>query len=134
MQTFKIQSVVPELMVSDVNRSIAFYRDVLGFTVEASAPEGNSPTWAELVSGQYRLMIQARSEMLLEMPFLASRGLQSTTLLVLRCSRAEAKQFAERNRTAVATCVPLRDTDYGTTEAGMLDPDGHVILLAGRDA
>lgn len=128
-----IHSFVPELMVSDVDRSIAFYRDVLGFTVEAVAPESGKPMWAELAVANFRIMLQARSEMLLEMPFLSGRGNQSTTLFVLRCSSSTVRQFAEQNRKAVEACVPLRNTDYGTTEAGILDPDGHVVLLAGRD-
>ena len=36
----EVRDVTPNLIVSDIDRSIAFYRDVLGFSVFATVPEG----------------------------------------------------------------------------------------------
>ena len=35
----KLTDVTPNLIVSDIDRSIAFYRDVLGFTVTTTVPD-----------------------------------------------------------------------------------------------
>ena len=59
----KTQSLVPMLSVSDVERSIAFYRH-LGFEVGNSfACEGEiKPSWAWLRSGAAGLMLSATSK------------------------------------------------------------------------
>ena len=43
----RLNHLEPRLHIADFNRSVAFYRDVLGFTVEATFPE-NEPTFAIL--------------------------------------------------------------------------------------
>ncbi len=45
------------LTSSDVKASIAFYRDICGFEVEASWPEGDSPMWANLVLNGQSIMV-----------------------------------------------------------------------------
>ncbi|MDA0301364.1 MAG: VOC family protein [Chloroflexi bacterium] len=47
--------LVPELVVSDIDRSLAFYRDVLGFAVSYSRPEEG---FAYLDCGGAELMIE----------------------------------------------------------------------------
>jgi len=54
--------MVPLLMVYDMHRAVAFYRDVLGFEVEAQwAPDGHL-YWAQLKHGAARLMLNAEHE------------------------------------------------------------------------
>lgn len=59
----RFASVTPNLLVRDVARSLAFYRDVLGFTIKESEfygmrefavtdPDGHILTFAERVSGE----------------------------------------------------------------------------------
>jgi uncharacterized glyoxalase superfamily protein PhnB len=45
--------------VRDVARSMAFYRDVLGFELEAKWPDGDTPVWANLMLGSQSVMIGA---------------------------------------------------------------------------
>lgn len=57
-----VGSMVPLLMVYDMQRAVAFYRDVLGFAVEAQwAPDGHL-YWAQLKNGDTRLMLNAEYE------------------------------------------------------------------------
>ncbi|MFM1850909.1 MAG: hypothetical protein RIS54_593 [Verrucomicrobiota bacterium] len=49
-------------MVYDMRRSVAFYRDVLGFEVEASWEPDGHYYWAQLRSGDTRLMLNAEFE------------------------------------------------------------------------
>ena len=53
----KLLQQVPYLRVDDVDRSIAFDRDALGFEVEDSFDEGGSTYWALLTQGDVRLML-----------------------------------------------------------------------------
>jgi len=44
--TTKLKKLTPNLMVEDVNRTTAFYRDVLGFELLATQPESGQFDWA----------------------------------------------------------------------------------------
>ena len=37
-----LKKLTPNLIVADVSRSIAFYRDVLGFSLEQTVPDASS--------------------------------------------------------------------------------------------
>lgn len=53
-----VQDLVPLLMVEDIERSLAFYRDQLGFEIaDKWEPEGKI-AWCRLVRGGARLMLQ----------------------------------------------------------------------------
>jgi glyoxylase I family protein len=57
-----VAGVTPLLEVFDMRRSVAFYRDVLGFdVVQEWAPDGNL-YWAMLKLGAAVLMLNARYE------------------------------------------------------------------------
>ena len=46
-----LKKLTPNLIVSDVGRSIAFYRDVLGFTLEQTVPDVDPFVFAIVTSG-----------------------------------------------------------------------------------
>ena len=57
------QGLCPLLQVFDMPRSLAFYRDVLGFEIVAQAPpEGDACEWAWLRHGSAELMLNTRYE------------------------------------------------------------------------
>ena len=125
------KELVPELIVDDVSRSIQFYKDMLGFEVSQQAPEKGAPTWAEIVNGPARFMLQNWKETLNEMPRLSERPRGGITIFVLRLdTQDKVREIAKSlsNRTNVV--LPLRETDYGTVEFGITDPDGYVILFS----
>jgi catechol 2,3-dioxygenase-like lactoylglutathione lyase family enzyme len=53
----RLQRVRPLLEVRDVEASIAFYTDVLGFTVGSSIADGGRRLWANLVKDDVMLMV-----------------------------------------------------------------------------
>lgn len=130
----EIQALVIELMVHDVERSIRFYTEAFGFEVTARFPESGVPTWAELVNGSTHIMVQGRPEMLQEMPGLAARTVGGTALLVFRVSSVQAvRKLYPMLEAKAKVIMPLRETDYGTVEFAVSDPDEYVLLVAGRN-
>ncbi len=129
----QVHAVVPELGVRDVTTSIAFYRDVLGFRLMSTAPEGDAPTWAELAAGTSTLMIQRMQELVAELPTLGNRADGGNVVIVLRIKdRATVRRLYEQMATDPRIRMPVRETDYETTEFALEDPDGHLVLLAGQ--
>ena len=55
-------SIVPLLAVYDMRRTVAFYRDVLGFEVEAEWEQDGHLYWAAMKCGDTRLMFNAEYE------------------------------------------------------------------------
>ena len=56
---YQFSSLTPNLIVADVERSIAFYRDVLGFTVEQTVPDVSPFVFAIVRSGPVEVYLNA---------------------------------------------------------------------------
>ena len=54
----EVTAIVPELIVENVQRSIAFYTELLGFSLVLCAPEVGEPVWAEIKKDSCHLMFQ----------------------------------------------------------------------------
>lgn len=56
-ESFRARGVSPSLTVNDLQRSIAWYRDVLGFTVEDRWEDGGKLMGVELVAGSAYIVL-----------------------------------------------------------------------------
>jgi uncharacterized glyoxalase superfamily protein PhnB len=56
-ESLRFRSVAPSLVASDINRSLAWYRDVLGFTLEDEWREGTELRGVTLKAGATTFMI-----------------------------------------------------------------------------
>jgi len=54
-----LNKLTPNLIVSDVSRSIAFYRDVLGFTLAQTVPDAGPFVFAIVRSGNVEIFLNA---------------------------------------------------------------------------
>ena len=52
-----LNRLTPNLIVSDVSRSIAFYRDVLGFTLAQTVPDAEPFVFAIVRSGNVQVVM-----------------------------------------------------------------------------
>ncbi len=128
-----IKSVVPELIVENMERSIHFYKDLLDFKITAQVPEIGNPVWTELENGSIKLMLQTKKETLLEIPSISNRIIGGTTILVFRLnSRDAVRNLASKLTNQVQIISSLRETDYGTVELIIADPDGYMLLFSGE--
>ena len=60
--------LTPNLMVEDVNSTIEFYKDVLGFELLLSIPEEGTFDFALMKSGNVEIMFQARESLAKDFP------------------------------------------------------------------
>jgi len=133
----KFSDVTPNLVVSSVERSLAFYRDVLGFSVTATVPD-TAPfafAWMQRESVSVFLNSQASVE---EHAALAARPIGGTATLFINIEAADLKEgidglFASTSPRA-KVFMELKDQFYGMREFGIEDPDGYVIFFAQRIA
>ena len=74
---YAMNKLTPNLVVSNVERSVAFYRDVLGFSVEVTVPEAAPYVFASLQSGAVEIFLNAPEAASAEYPAFADRSVRA---------------------------------------------------------
>lgn len=126
-----LKSLTPNLIVSNVEQSIAFYRDTLGFDVETTVPDVTPYVFAILASGGVRIFLNAPEAAVTEYPVLGSRPLGGTFTLFVEA--AGIRELYARLQPLVNVVMPIEVKWYGQTEFAFEDPDGYVITIAERE-
>jgi predicted lactoylglutathione lyase len=110
--------------VDDLQKSLSFYRDGLGLTLEESDDEHA----AFDLDGCY-LVILDRSEFGTYVEKVghrpAARGSAETIISYFTESRGDVDAFMAKAKAAGASCSPISDED-GVYSGYFTDPDGHV--------
>ncbi len=134
----KFIDVTPNLIVSDIDRSLAFYRDVLGFSVVTSVPDAAPFVFVWLQRDGVTVFLNSIASVRDEHPELAARPLGGTATLFITIEAASPADgvdaLYEAVRSKARVIMPLKDQFYGMREFGIEDPDGYVIFAAQRIA
>ena len=127
----ELKSLTPNLIVSNVERSMAFYRDVLGFSVVATVPEASPYVFAIVQSGPVRVFLNAPEPAIAEYPAFKDRPIGGT--LTLFIDVANIRQVHDDLKDTVTIVMPLEHKWYGVTEFAFEDPDKYLITYAEQD-
>jgi len=123
-----LTKLTPNLIVSDVSRSIAFYRDVLGFILAQTVPDAEPFVFAIVRSGNVEIFLNAPGPAQEEYPAFKGRPIGGTLTLFIEVSNIRASHDELKDRVQVV--MPLETKWYGVTEFAFLDPDGYIITFA----
>jgi uncharacterized glyoxalase superfamily protein PhnB len=131
-----LTDVTPNLIVADIDRSTAFYRDVLGFAVSATVPDAAPFAFVWLQRGGVNVFLNSIESVRAEHPDLAARPLGGTATLYMIVEAETAADgidalFAQVGPRA-RVIMPLKDQFYGMREFGIEDPDGYIVFFAQR--
>ena len=85
--SYALKSLTPNLIVSDVARSVEFYRDVLGFTLAQTVPEAAPYVFAFVESGPVKIFLNAPEPATAEYPAFANRPIGGTLTLFIDVER-----------------------------------------------
>jgi len=129
---YELTKLTPNLVVSNVERSLAFYRDVLGFTVDGTVPDASPYVFASLRSGSVGIFLNAPEPAIAEYPAFKGKPIGGTLTLFIDVSGIE--RVYEGLKSQVKVTMPLEKKWYGVTEFAFEDPDGYVITFAERTA
>lgn len=127
----ELKSLTPNLIVSSVERSLAFYRDILGFSVGATVPDQPPYVFAIVQSGPVRVFLNAPEPAIAEYPAFKDRPIGGT--LTLFIDVVNIRQVHDDLVDKVKIVMPLEHKWYGVTEFAFTDPDGYVITIAQPD-
>ena len=127
---YEIKKLTPNLIVSSVEQSLAFYCDVLGFTKTDTVPEQSPYVFAIVQSGPVTVFLNAPGPAVEEYPAFAGKAIGGTLTLYMEVSGVE--KIYEDLKARVKVTMPMEKKFYGVTEFAFVDPDGYVITFAER--
>jgi lactoylglutathione lyase len=125
-----LKKLTPNLVVRNVERSVAFYRDVLGFAVGPTVPDAAPYVFAAVESGPVEIFFNAQDAAAAEYPTFKDRPIGGTLTLYIEVAGVARAHDALAGKVKIV--MPLEKKFYGATEFAFEDPDGYVITYAER--
>jgi catechol 2,3-dioxygenase-like lactoylglutathione lyase family enzyme len=126
----RLNKLTPNLVVTNVERSVAFYRDVLGFEVTMTVPDQGPYVFAAVQSGAVEIFLNAPEPAFTEYPAFKDRPIGGTLTLFIEVAGVEQVHASLQARVKIV--MPLEKKWYGVIEFAFEDPDGYLITFAER--
>lgn len=111
-----LRKLNPMLRTWDIQGTITFYRDILGFTCESVDQEWG---WAHLIRDDVSLMLSGPSD------YEGDQVPTFTGSLYFTCEDVDSLFSAIKDQ--VKVCYPLADFPYGMREFGIYDNNGYLL-------
>jgi catechol 2,3-dioxygenase-like lactoylglutathione lyase family enzyme len=125
-ETLKLKTVSPILTVNDLQASIAFYRDALGFQVGEKWEEGGELRGVEMSAGPVTFMLNQDD-------FKKGRDRRKGEGFRMFCpTEQDVDRVAERARAAGAKIEHDPRDEMGMRAFALADPDGYKLTI-GRE-
>ena len=116
----EFKNIVPVLKVSDIQRAVEFYTNVLGFSVAWRAGNDGGGQNAMLLAGTTNLLLSTGSHLGDEPQFTGT----------LYFNMRGVREFFESIKGRVEIVWPLEAMEYGQQEFGIRDLDGYMLAFA----
>jgi lactoylglutathione lyase len=126
----QFKKLTPNLLVANVERSLAFYVDTLGFARGMTVPDASPFVFAAVTSGDVEIFVNDAATAVKEYPAFAGKPIGATGTMYIEVEGVDA--LHERIKSRVTITMPLVTQFYGMREFAVLDPDGYVITFAER--
>jgi len=121
-------NMTANLMVESVDKAIAFYQEILGFTVVTSVPgKNNELQFAILSKDKLLLMVQEKENMIEEYPVLKTEKVQPSISLYITVDNFDELYKDMKNKALINK--ELHKTFYETREFAITDIDGYVLTF-----
>lgn len=125
---YAFTKLTPNLIVANVERSIAFYRDVLGFTVGMQVPDESPLVFAGMQCGDIEIFLNDPKAAVAEYPAFFDKPIGGTLTLFIHV--VGIRKMHDELQGKVNIVMPLEKKWYGVTEFAVTDPDGYIITFA----
>lgn len=123
--------LIPNVVVEDVNKTMAFYEQVLGFKTIMKAPDAGQCVWALLQNGAAKLMLQEKNAFANEFPNASLPTGKGAVNFYLNVTNVNDLYARIKGKAKIIT--DLRTTPYGSTEFAIEDCNGLLLAFAQLD-
>ena len=120
-------SVVVELMVKDIEETIGFYKNILGFKLLVKEDHDGKLEWAKMNLNGFQVSFKPAYKMKQEVPFLKEANMGGSLSVCIGVDdllgnyKRIQKQFELLDDPHLTPC--------GSTQFSMLDPNGYIITF-----
>lgn len=128
----RFTSVTPNLLVQDVARSTAFYRDVLGFTMGETVPDVAPFIFVWMKRDEVSVFLNDIKAAEHDYPPAAAMPPGGTAAMFFIVTDVDGYYAQVAPKANVI--LPIKTQFYGMREFAVTDPDGHIITFAERVA
>lgn len=124
-QTLRLREIMPTLTVDDLEASLSFYRDALGFIVDDVMEQDGKPVGATIKAGAVEFL-------LVQDDFEKGRNRDKGVGFRLYCvTQQDIDQVARDIEARGGTLVrPPQDQPWGTRDLAVVDPDGFNLSIS----
>jgi hypothetical protein len=121
--------ITPVLVVEEVEPSLPFWIDRMGFQSVAEVPQGDRIGFLILMRDGTELMLQSLASVRADEPAFAAAGASRVASLFI-----EVDDFADtlQRLEGYPLAMPERTTFYGMREVGVFEPGGNIVIFAVR--
>ena len=126
----QFKKLTPNLLVANVERSLAFYVDTLGFERGMTVPDAPPLVFASVTSGSVEVFFNDAATAVKELPIFTGKPIGATGTLFIEVDGVDA--LHDRLKPTVKIVMPIVTQFYGMREFAFEDPDGYVITFAER--
>ena len=126
------KKLTPNLLVANVERSLAFYEGVLGFERGFTVPEQSPFVFASVTGGPVEIFFNDAAGAIKEYPGFGGKPIGASGTMYIEVEGVDA--LHDRLKPTVPIVMPLVTQFYGMREFAIEDPDGYVITFAERKA
>jgi len=124
------KKLTPNLLVANVEHSLAFYVDTLGFERGMTVPDQSPLVFASVSSGAVEIFLNDAVTAVKEYPGFGGRPIGATGTLFIEVDGVDA--LHDQLKPSVNIVMPIVTQFYGMREFAIEDPDGYVITFAQR--
>ena len=121
--------ITPVLIVEQIERSLPFWIDRMEFEKTVEVPEGDKLGFVILTRDGAELMLQTTTSVQKDTPQFAPASQANQAALFLEVDNFEDTL---KRLDGYPIAMPERVAFYGMREIGVLEPSGHVVVLAAR--
>jgi uncharacterized glyoxalase superfamily protein PhnB len=123
-----LKKLTPNLMVEDVERTLMFYRDTLGFQVVTTLPDSAPFDFAIVQRDGVELMFQSRTSLSDNVPALTGSPIGASQTFYIEVTGI--RDLYEQLRDKIEIVVDFHSTFYGTQEFYFRDPNGYILSFS----
>lgn len=130
-----MKKISPNMMVADVNATVEYYKNNLGFetvmVVDEEKGDGTSGkpfVWAMLKNENVEIMLHRQDNFIAELPEMEGQEIGGTFTLYI--SMKDTKDLYEKIKDNVEIVKDLYKTWYGVNEFVVKDINGYILYFA----
>jgi len=123
-----LKKLTPNVMVEDVEKTIVFYRDVLGFETLTTVPGDNETAFAIMQRDNVEVMFQSRKSLSENVPALTGASIGASQTFYIEVSGVDSLYRQVQGKAEIV--VDMHDTFYGTREFYFRDVNGYILSFS----